>query len=429
MTGWRSITGELVPRAARAPFSMPEFRDHYSTIRRLLASTAVVATIAMGFAWGDRRELVIPALLGLAAAILVHDRLLRSSSWKSMAAFDSAAYIGMLVLIELPEAVAFVVMGHGLLGFLLITPRAALGLTAYLVVIGWLGYIGASLLDSQIYRPAERVLTVALASLMALFPTALAMLIAGAEMRAQRERVRQLLAEKDDLLAEKDRFVASISHELRTPLTVVHGLATLLESADLDNLERREIVRAVARESSDVAAIVEDLLVMARMEGGELAVRPQEFELAGLVHQIGRMAGVDPSAISSGPATVIADPLRVKQVVRNLVSNARRYGGPHIRVEISADDEEVTVAVCDDGSGVPAGAEDQIFEPYGRAHGSTTNADSVGLGLSVSRQLARMMGGDVVYRRSGSWTRFELTLPAEPAVTGRAERRAEAQLP
>jgi signal transduction histidine kinase len=106
----------------------------------------------------------------------------------------------------------------------------------------------------------------------------------------------------------------------------------------------------------------------------------------------------------------------VRQVVRNLVVNAQRYGGSDIRIEISADSGEVTVAVCDDGPGVPPGKEDLIFEPYGRAHAHQSRTDSVGLGLSVSRELARMMGGDVVYQRAKDWTRFELTLPTHDPV-------------
>ncbi len=402
----------LAPASARAPFSMPSFREHYRVMRRALGFIVILVTLGTGFAWNvDAAHIVLPAVAGLGAASLAHDLFLPKVSWRSMAAFDSIAYIGMLVLIELPEPIAFVVMSQVLICFLTVPPRAALRTTAFLLALGWAGYTGISYLDVQIYRPGERLFLSVLASLMAMVPSCWAMLIAGAEMRTQRARIRELLAEKDELLADKDRFLATVSHELRTPLTVVHGLANMLESAELDETERRDLMRAMTQESGDVAAIVEDLLVLARLDGGTLAVRPQPLEIRSLVQQVGHVSGLG-ARMPDLEATVVADPLRVRQVVRNLVVNAQRYGGSDIRIEISADSGEVTVAVCDDGPGVPAGKEDLIFQPYGRAHDQPDQIDSVGLGLSVSRELARMMGGDVVYQRSEDWTRFELTLPA-----------------
>jgi signal transduction histidine kinase len=402
----------LAPRSARAPFSMPSFREHYRVIRRSAAVTGVVATAVMGFNWPDRAEIMLPSLLGLALAILLHDLVLPKASWRSMAVFDAVAYTGMLTLIGLPEPIAFVVMSQILIGFLTMPPRTALGMTGFLLLVGWAGYAGTEYLASHTYSSGERLLLVMAVSVMAMIPSCWAMLIAGGEMRAERMRVLELLEEKDELLAGKDRFLATVSHELRTPLTVVHGMAVLLESTDLDEIERRELAHTVVQESRDVAAIVEDLLVRARIDGGALIVRPQPLELTGLIHQMGRATGLEPEQIDQTEATALADPLRVKQVVRNLVSNAQRYGGPDIRIEISADSDEVTVAVCDSGPGVPPGTEDVIFQPYGRAHERPGMTDSVGLGLNVSRELARMMGGDVIYQRSADWTRFELTLPA-----------------
>lgn len=407
---------DLALASARAPFSMPSFREHYRVIRRTLGFVVILVTLGTGFAWNvDAAHIVLPAVAGLGVASLLHDLFLPKVSWRSMAIFDAIAYTGVLVLIELPEPIAFVVMSQVLICFLTVPPRAALRTTAFLLALGWAGYAGIAYLDVQIYRPGERLFLSALASLMAMVPSSWAMLIAGAEMRTQRARIHQLLAEKDELLADKDRFLATVSHELRTPLTVVHGLATLLESADLDDAERRDLMRAMTQESGDVAAIVEDLLVLARADGGMVSIRPEPLEIRRLVEQVGHSSGLD-TRVPALEATVVADPIRVRQVVRNLVVNAQRYGGSDIRIEISANSGAVTVAVCDDGPGVPPGKEDLIFEPYGRAHAHQSQTDSVGLGLSVSRELARMMGGDVVYQRAEDWTRFELTLPAHDPV-------------
>jgi signal transduction histidine kinase len=107
-------------------------------------------------------------------------------------------------------------------------------------------------------------------------------------------------------------------------------------------------------------------------------------------------------------------------VLRNLVSNAARYGGQSKRVRIWQRGAMGIVAVEDDGPAIPAESLDSIFSAYGRAHDRPGRTDSVGLGLTVSRQLARMMGGDVSYGHDGRWTSFQLSLPSSVAATTRA---------
>lgn len=110
-----------------------------------------------------------------------------------------------------------------------------------------------------------------------------------------------------------------------------------------------------------------------------------------------------------------ADPLRFRQIVRNLLSNATRYGGDKIWIEIEDRAETITVSVVDNGDGVPVALEKRIFEAYERGnHGAVAQPGSVGLGLAVSRRLADLMGGTLEYRRVDGTTRFELSLPAFP---------------
>jgi signal transduction histidine kinase len=105
-----------------------------------------------------------------------------------------------------------------------------------------------------------------------------------------------------------------------------------------------------------------------------------------------------------------------------LLTNAHRYGGEVTRVEISTRGEMALLVVTDDGNGVRGMDAEHIFDPYYRSQTEHTKPDSVGLGLAVARQLARMMDGDLVYRRRNGWTRFELTLPIAsdhvPALVG-----------
>jgi two-component system sensor histidine kinase KdpD len=97
--------------------------------------------------------------------------------------------------------------------------------------------------------------------------------------------------------------------------------------------------------------------------------------------------------------------------VRNLLTNAARYGGERVWIEARRGANRVIVSVIDDGRGVPAGQETTIFEAYQRAHNAAGQPASVGLGLSVARKLARLMGGDLRYRRVDDTSVFELSLP------------------
>ncbi len=107
----------------------------------------------------------------------------------------------------------------------------------------------------------------------------------------------------------------------------------------------------------------------------------------------------------------VGDPDRVRQVVRNLVSNALRYSGDTIRIEVLSGSTNADVLVCDNGTAIPEEDRERIFQPYQRAHNTPGLADSMGLGLAISRQLAQLMGGDLTYRHHNGESIFELALP------------------
>jgi signal transduction histidine kinase len=110
----------------------------------------------------------------------------------------------------------------------------------------------------------------------------------------------------------------------------------------------------------------------------------------------------------------VADPVRVGQIVRNLLTNAARYGGPHIEVSTSHRNGLATIEVADDGNPIPTHEREQIFLPYERSTARPAHPQSIGLGLSVCRKLARLMDGDVTYHHDG-WSRFVVTLPTAVA--------------
>lgn len=241
--------------------------------------------------------------------------------------------------------------------------------------------------------------------------------------------VTRLKERLEQLVASKDQFIASVSHELRTPLTGIIGLAQELrnnrEFFGPDELD--EFLGLIYEQSTELGAIIEDLLVAARADIGTLVVKPVETdlinELDSIVSSHARKTGasgqrIDPIVRGSNERAS-ADPMRLRQIVRNLITNALRYGGPEAWVEIARESDRVEVRVWDDGDGVSPESLEEIFQPYGRASGGQANPLSVGLGLSVSLQLARLMGGDLEYRRVSDHTCFAVSLPVATAEVAR----------
>ena len=231
------------------------------------------------------------------------------------------------------------------------------------------------------------------------------------ERIAAEERLEKLVRSKDD-------FVASVSHELRTPLTAVVGLTQeLRDSWDrFTSEETSEFVSLIADQSAEVANIVEDLLVAARADIGKISLSTKETHVGQQIAAVLAALGMDDNRSitvqSDDSVMALADATRVRQIIRNLVTNALRYGGSAIDLAVRRHNGSVLVTVTDDGPGVPEERRESIFEPYERAHTVSTQPASVGLGLTVSRQLARLMGGDLTYQAGPAGSSFELSLPA-----------------
>ncbi len=231
-----------------------------------------------------------------------------------------------------------------------------------------------------------------------------------------REEARRAAIELSDL---KSKLIASVSHELRTPLTAVVGFSDILD-ARRDELspEAAEMATMIAATSRQMTGIVEDLLASVRADIGDLAVAPQLIDLA--VEAAASLTTVDLDgnevAVDGEGVWAWADRGRVRQIVRNMVSNAVRHGAGPVRIRVCADPDWSSLQVIDHGAGVKVKDEPHIFEPYWTTGGTTGHTESVGLGLNLSRHLARYMGGDLGYRRIGDETVFELTLPARNPV-------------
>jgi signal transduction histidine kinase len=223
-------------------------------------------------------------------------------------------------------------------------------------------------------------------------------------------RLRKAEHELERQLEERDQFVASVSHELRTPLTSIMGLTEELVArpSDFDAQEQADLLEIVAEETRDVVDIVEDLLVTARAGTGKLTVSLELCDLGAEAQRVADLLG--DVAVEGTPVQAIADPGRLRQVLRNLVSNAHRYGGSEVRAVVTEQDGWAVVEVRDSGGPIPHDDRSRMFEAYERSAVPGV-VGAVGLGLHVARVLARLMGGDLVYSHDGTESVFRLRLP------------------
>lgn len=210
----------------------------------------------------------------------------------------------------------------------------------------------------------------------------------------------------------RDVFIATVSHELRNPIAVILGMGQILHKDydDLSDEERREMAASMAAQAEDASWIIEDLLVAYRGDGGEVSIVAETFDVLEAAESA--VASPEISIDVEVPAglSVLADPRRTRQILRNLVSNAARYGGERVAISAEKRGDMVEIHVRDSGPPLDDEVAERIFEPYERGPGAVST--SVGLGLAVARHLAAKMGGSLTYRHDGLWARFVLELPA-----------------
>ncbi len=220
----------------------------------------------------------------------------------------------------------------------------------------------------------------------------------------------------------KDQFLAVVSHELRTPLTVVSGFAQELvdDDVNLSEAEEHELLEVIADQSRELSFIIEDLLLTARADIGAVTIVKDVHDLAEEVSLV--FAGCvctqaerDSFELDLEPAVAEVDATRVRQIVRNLLTNAVRYGGPQRRIVTRSSDGVVTICVCDNGGGIPEEDRERVFEPYQSSDQVLAVSESVGLGLTVSRKLARMMDGELSYVYEDGMSTFRLSFPSVSA--------------
>jgi two-component system, OmpR family, sensor kinase len=211
-------------------------------------------------------------------------------------------------------------------------------------------------------------------------------------------------------------FLADASHDLRTPIAGVIATADALLRDDPDRAERERRLVAMVREARRAGRLVDDLLLMTRLDGADpaAALRRQPVDLAALAEDVAatqRLLGADVHAATE-PASVEGDPEQLTRVLTNLADNARR-AGRQVRITVRREGGQAVAEVIDDGPGVPPADRDRVFERFVRLEAGPGRN---GLGLPIARAVARAHGGELTCEDAPAGARFVLRMPAEEMV-------------
>jgi signal transduction histidine kinase/CheY-like chemotaxis protein len=246
---------------------------------------------------------------------------------------------------------------------------------------------------------------------------------------ALREELSAALERAEAASEAKSTFLATMSHEIRTPLNGVLGLTQSLE-ADETSPERREKLRVISQSGETLRAILNDVLDMSKIEAGKLTLEAVDFDLRGVLDDVA--AAFAPVAAQKGLALTVraetaqwrrGDPVRVRQILTNLLSNALKF--THVgEVEVALDETEagVRLQVRDSGIGMAEAELALLFTKFVQADASTTRRyGGTGLGLAITREIVELMDGSVVVHSTPNLgSTFIVDLPLPTTVVGRA---------
>ncbi len=362
--------------------------------------------------------------------------------------YGGVANPAAMILIAIPSAVLLTLSRRWALFW---TAMVFLTLTVLVITPGWLDqgpnphftYIAGATLSSRF-----------IIGLLIGMMTACLMLVVGHSERLRTVREGELSGANDELEAArveaaaannaKSAFLANMSHEMRTPLNGVVGLSELLidDMAQLSD-EHQMMVTTIRDAGLETVALINEILDLSRIESGAVDLEVAPFSMASVCASVvqivqhecdAKRVGLVCEVADNVPAQVAGDPLRVKQVLTNLVSNAVKFTHMgDIKISVSALGDTIRCEVSDTGIGIPESARATLFEKFSQVDASTTRRyGGTGLGLAIVHQLIEIMEGRIGYQSvvgQGTTFWFELPLPGvmdrHPPTTRR--RRASAK--
>jgi signal transduction histidine kinase len=228
------------------------------------------------------------------------------------------------------------------------------------------------------------------------------------EVAAVASSFNHAAARIEALVRSHQSLLANASHELRSPLARMKMAVSMLD--EVAPAQRERLKREIDTNVAELDALVEEVLLASRLDAGQAPLPNDPVDLLGLAAEEGSRvnAGVD------GPALVVrGDERLLRRALRNLLENARRYGGSEVSMQLARAGGSAELRVCDRGPGVPEALRARIFEPFYRLPGHAEQAGGVGLGLSLVKQIAERHGGSVrCEAREGGGSCFVLALPA-----------------
>lgn len=267
-----------------------------------------------------------------------------------------------------------------------------------------------------------------------------AIVITSRNITPRKQAEAELAAARDAAvraLEVRTEFVASVSHELRTPIHGILGLSELLVTADLDG-ESRSLARSIGRATESLRMVLDDLLDFTKIEAGRLELHVQPLSLPEAIDDLREL--FTPQAAAKGvrldvridddvPVWVEADPLRLRQVLTNLIGNAVKFtagGAVTVAVRRRADGapandrQLIEFSVSDTGIGMAPEVVERVFEPFSQAHATTAREfGGTGLGLTIARRLVELMGGELAVESTvGVGSRFWFGLPLRGVAAG-----------
>ncbi|MHC5109132.1 MAG: PAS domain-containing sensor histidine kinase [Planctomycetota bacterium] len=230
------------------------------------------------------------------------------------------------------------------------------------------------------------------------------------DLRAQTALAQQLATEAQAAVRAKSDFLANMSHELRTPMTAILGFTEIMTDPDQDDEEREECIQTIKRNGDHLLNLIDDILDLSKIEAGSMTIERTSCSPSAIVADVESMMRINAEAkglvfvvepSSPLPPTIMSDPTRIRQILINLIGNAIKFTDKgSVRLVTGMIERDggrfLQFDVVDTGKGITPSQSDKLFQPFVQADASTTRQHGgTGLGLTISRRFAKMLGGDL----------------------------------